>query len=122
MCQNLYFYFFLPFVEEERKVLEEERLIVFSSGKSSRAETARESTGPEEDNTEKINETARDKKDEESETKEDKKNEKKREKKKKKKGLHSVSIGTVASIPNFSNIKSKVNSKPNKDYRPSEGR
>ena len=74
------------------------------------------------DDAEKIAETAADKEDQVSETKEDKRNEKKREKKKKKKGLHAVSIGTVASIPNFSNIKSKVNSRPNKDYRPSEGR
>ena len=110
------------FVEEERKVLEEERLIVFSSEKSSRAETARENIDPDRDNTEENTETARDKDDKESETKEEKKNEKKRQKKKKNKGLHAVSIGTVASIPNFANIKSKVNSRPNKDYRPSEGR
>ena len=107
------------FVEEERKVLEEERLIVFSSEKSSRGETARENTDPDRDNTEENTETARDKDDKESETKEEKKNEKKRQKKKKNKGL---SIGTVSSIPNFANIKSKVNSRPNKDYRPSEGR
>ena len=90
---------------------------MFSSEKSSRAETAREdsteATTDEKDETE-VNNTER-----KAETEMEKTTPNKGEKKKK--GHHAISVGTVASIPNFAHIKSKVNSR-SRNYKPSEGR
>ena len=73
---------------------------MFNSGKSSRAETAKE----------------------DSENVEKKEIKEKNSKEMKKKRHHGISVGTVASIPNFSNIRSKVNSKENRHYKPSVGK
>ena len=73
---------------------------MFNSGKSSRAETAKE----------------------DSENVEKKEIKEKHSKEMKKKRHNGISVGTVASIPNFSNIRSKVNSKENRHYKPSVGK
>jgi hypothetical protein len=78
---------------------------MFNSGKSSRDETAKEDP----ENVEK------------KEIKE-KHSKEKHSKEMKKKRHNGISVGTVASIPNFSNIRSKVNSKENRHYKPSVGK